>query len=431
MIKVVLERLGERVLISATKDAYAHAMAFNPDVVVFNHLHSEQHRAFSRILKENGRIVVVLPTEGTMRPEFEPIGSGEFSDYRDVDLFLAWNDRAAADVARRWSHAGTDAQTIGCTRFDFHHPRFVDVVTTRQAFCAKLGLDATRPIVTWATAYAYASLSGATASKSRIAQFEREAVEIGIEECLRRISVDLRDLPAIFSEGRNAAAEAFFEATRALPEVQFVIKRHPLEDLAYYQTRLAETGLDNVRFCPQDYIWNLLRASDVHLHRHCTTAVEAWMWGRPTIEMGMDKHPARSWSEREAGSDVAEDAKELTELLRYRLTTPVDARLQDYRSSYIRKWFGDADGHRCEAAAAAIHRCAQERQAEVSHGSIRGLGVSYREMATAVLRRWLNRAVNEPVAGRRRPGVGGGEDKWIRRGDVTGYERLLRAKVPL
>ena len=426
-IKLALERLGSRALISATKDAYAHATAFNPDVVVFNHLHSERYRTFARILKENGRTVVVLPTEGTARPEYESIGAGEFSDYSDVDLFLAWSSKAADDVGRRWSKAGTRTQAVGCTRFDFHHPRFAKVVTTREMFCTQLGLDPSRSIVTWATAYAYASLNG-EAPKSRIAQFERGAVEIGIKECLRRIGVDLLDLPAIFSEGREVATDAFFEATKALPDVQFVIKPHPLEDLGYYQRRLADSGLGNVRFCPQDYIWNILRASDVHVHRQCTTAVEAWMWGRPTIEMGMDRHPARAWPEREAGSDVAEDGKSLIELLRYRLATPVDAKLRDYRTNYIQTWFGAADGHRCEAAARAIHHCGLEHRTASSRRPIRGLGISYRETATAVLRRWLNRAPTEHVTGRNRSTVSGAEDKWIRRRDITDYERMLRTK---
>ena len=374
-------------------------------------------------------MVVVLPTEGTMRPEYESIGAGEFSDYSAVDLFLAWSGKSADDVGRRWSNAGTEALAIGCTRFDFHHPRFREAVTTREAFCTKVGLDPSRPIVTWATAYAYASLNVA-APPSRIAQFRREAVEVGLEECLRRIGIEVADLPAIFSEGRDVAADAFFEATTAMPDVQFVIRPHPLEDRGYYQRRLADAGGRNVRFCPQDYIWNILRASDVHVHRHCTTAVEAWLWGKPTIEMGMDRHAARAWPEREAGSDVAGDAKSLVELLRYRLATPVDAGLREYRSNHVRRWFGPVDGARCETAAQAIHRCARERRTASARGRLRGLGISYRDAATAVLRRWLNRTPTEPVTRRSPSQVSGAEDKWIRRGDVADYERLLRTKVP-
>jgi hypothetical protein len=423
-IKLVLEGLGGRVLISATKDAYGHAMAFNPDVVVLNHLHSERYRMFSRILKENGRMVVVLPTEGGMRPEFESIGAGEFSDYSDVDLFLAWSNKAADDVGRRWKNSGTESRAIGCTRFDFHHPRFEKAVTTREAFCTKLRLDPSRPIVTWATAYAYADLNG-TAAKSSIVQFEQEAVEIGLKECLRRIGIDLVDLPAIFSEGREAAAEAFFEAAKALPDVQFVIKPHPREGLGYYLRRLADSSHPNVRFCPQDYIWNILRVADVHLHRQCTTAVEAWMWRKATIEMGMD--PARAWPEREAGSDFAEDTKSLIELLRYRLGTPVDEKLQGYRWDYIHTWFGAADGRRCEAVAKAIHQCALERPTRSASRRIRGLGISYRDAASAVLRRWLNRAPTESLI--RRSDVSGADDKWIRPSDISEYERMLRTKV--
>ena len=427
-IKLALESLGNKVLISATKDAHAHTTAFKPDVVVFNHLHSATYRTFSRILKENGRTVVVLPTEGAMRPEYESIGAGEFSDYSNVDLFLAWSNKASDDVRRRWGNSGTEVRGIGCTRFDFHHPRFHEAVMTREAFCAKWGLDPSRPLVTWATAYGYAYLNDNIA-KNRIAQFEREAAEVGLKECLRRIGIDLIDLPAIVFEGRDVAADAFFETAEKLSDVQFVIKPHPLEDLNYYRRRIADTGLHNVRFCPHDYIWSILRASDVHLHRQCTTASEAWMWGKPTIEMGMDKHPARTWPEREAGSDIAEDTKSLIELVRYRLITPVDSNLHEYRLNYIHTWFGAADGHRCEAAAQAIHQYSLERKTISSRQPIRGLGISHRDTAKAVLKRWLNRTASQPLIGRNRSEAIGAEDKLIRRRDIVDYERMLRTKV--
>ena len=427
-IKLALERLGHNVLMSATKGVQAHTIAFKPDVVVFNHLHSEAYRTFSRILKENGRVVVVLPTEGAMRPEYESIGAGEFSDYSHVDLFLAWNGTAADNVRRRWGGSGIEVQGIGCSRFDFHHPRFHEAVPTREAFCEKWGLDPSRPVVTWATAYGYAHLNG-NAPPGRIAQFEREAAEVGIKKCLRRIGIDLTDLPAIFSEGREVAAEAFFETAKALPDIQFVVKPHPIEDLSYYRRRIAGVGLQNVRFCPQDYIWSILRAADVHLHRQCTTAVEAWMWGKPTIEMGMDKHPALTWPEREAGSDIAEDAKSLIELVQYRLTTPVDSKLHAYRSNYIHTWFGLADGRRCEAAAHAIHQYSLDRQVTSSRRPIRGLGVSNGDAVKAVLRRWFNRTASEPLIGRSRSETIGAEDKLIRRQDIIDYERMLSMKV--
>jgi hypothetical protein len=425
-IKVILERLGNTALISATKDAFAQIVAFRPDVVVFNHMHSERYRTLSRVLKESGRIVVVLPTEGTMRPEFEPIGTGEFSDYSDVDVFLAWNDTAADEVRRRWSKTGIEVQTIGCTRFDFHHPRFVNAVTTREALCAKWKLDPSRPIVTWATAYGYSELNGLP--KSDCAQFEREAIEVGIKECLQRIGIDLFELPAIVSEGREAAAEAFFEAAKVLREIQFVIKPHPREDRGYYERRLAETRLPNVRLCPRDYIWNTLRVADVHLHRHCTTAVEAWMWQRPTIEMGMDKHRAFAWPEREAGSDIADDAKSLIELVRYRLATSLESTLLAYRSKYIHAWFGAADGRRCEAAADTIHQYALQHRTRSSR-RICGLGISYRDAAIAVLRRWLNHTPTESLTGHSRSTISRAEDRWIRRSDITDYERMLRTQV--
>lgn len=431
-IKVALERKGHRVMVSSTKDAVALAMVFRPDAVVFNHLFSKAYRNIASALKANGRAVVVLPTEGAMRPEYSSIAAGEFSDFSGADLVLAWSESAANDIRQRWRAFAPNVAVAGCTRFDFHHQRFRSLVMGRDEFCRRNELDPNRPIATWATAYAYAHLHENT-SKASWAQFKREGEEVGIAECLRRIGIKLTDLPRLFAEGRQACATSFFRAAKAMPDVQFVIKPHPVENRDFYRTYVQKHALKNVRFCPEDYVWNILNATDVHLHRHCTTAVEAWMWNKPTIEMGMDHHPAWEWPDREAGSDVALTTDDLVDLIRLGLDEPVDVDKKNYRQNYIQKWFGPVDGRRCEAAADLIDISLRNQAGSSIFRPIRGLPVPLRQQLRGVVGYFLDIAPGERLLHTRtrsyqRTGLGS-EDKYTLRSDVIEHCRRAASVI--
>ena len=124
VIKLELEALGHRVLLSTTKDAVPMMQAFRPDCVVFNHLFGRFYAELSANLRDAGVCVVMLPTEGAMRPEFVGIAAGEFADFSACQLFLNWSEPAARLLRQRWRADESAAPVVGCTRFDFYHPRF-------------------------------------------------------------------------------------------------------------------------------------------------------------------------------------------------------------------------------------------------------------------------------------------------------------------
>lgn len=426
-LQIRLQCLGHNVLLSTTKDARAMIAAFRPDCVVLNHLFSAAHRNLAKNLRAAGIAVVVLPTEGAMRPEFTTLGEGEFTDFSLADLFLAWSEPAAAGIRARWGFDESRVPVAGCNRFDFYDPRFAGAVDSRETFCARYGLDPARPIVTWATQYGYAHLA-ADPDSPRYRQWLKEIADVGVFACYERIGLDPREVPGLFAQGRDAAADAFFILARAVPDAQFLIKPHPVEDLDYYRHRIAAADLHNVRFCQSEYIWNVLKASDIELHRQCTTAVEDWMWGKPTIEMGMDFVPQWAWKEREDGSDVARDAEELIALVRgYLDGGTVDAARQAYRRDYIHRWFGPADGRRCAVTGEMIDAFLKERGRKRGYlRPIKGLNASPKDALGAVLRYRLNRLPNQPLLRRAVAAKDAvGFDKLIARPDVLAYRRRI------
>jgi hypothetical protein len=423
-IKIALESLGHRVLVSTIKDAWPMLCAFRPDCVVFNHVLTPYGQNLARTLRDNGVAVVVLPTEGAMRPERLTIQEGEFVDHWPVDLYLAWSAPAADAVRKRWNLDERVVPVTGCTRLDFYTPCFSPAVTSREAFCRLYDLDPSRPIVTWASAFGWAEVEK---DPNVHAKFLRETREKGISECYRRAGIEPSEIPAMQAQGRQACAEAFVALAAARPQLQFVLRPHPNENREFYRSLLATHNLRNVRFCPQDYIWNVLNASDLHLHRHCTTAIEAWMWDKPTIEMGMDSMAKLPWPEREAGSDVARRADDLVALADHYLGgASVSGAMRAYRRDYLHQWFGPADGERCRSAAQSIDamlRAFGRRRA--MWAPYRGLSVPPRQVAAALVRYALARKPNQPLRRRMSAAAVDPRDKQVTRKDVRAYSRLI------
>jgi surface carbohydrate biosynthesis protein len=427
-LKLLLERSGYQVLISTTKDAAAMISAFRPDCVVFNHLFASNNQELAKTLRDNGVAVVVLPTEGAVRPELRALASGEFAQEWSMDFFLAWGEQSAGDVRARWNMPEEAVPVTGCARFDFYAPRFRAAITSRSEFCRVHELDPEKPIVTWASAYAYAELDKNPAGR---AKFLAEIEANGVAECNRRIKVDPADLPGYHAEGRRAALQAFAALAKARSDLQFIIRPHPVEPRAAYQEVIEKLDLRNVRFCPQDYIWNVLNAADVHLHRQCTTSVEAWIWKKPTVEMGMDRMEAHPWPDREAGSEIARDEGELIDIVgRYvERGARVGDALLEYRDRYVSEWFGPQDGRSCERAASAMHDLLVRRRPRKWISGIKGLPTTGTDTAKAVARYATARLPNQSLVRRQSSASIDPQDKQITRLDVSRYGRLIASVV--
>lgn len=421
--KLRLEQLGHRVLLSTTKDAEPAMRWFRPDCLVLNHLFSSTYVTLAARARAAGIAVVLLPTEGAVHPAVAPLGDGEFSDYSLLDLYLAWGDEPARTVRSRWGLDATVAPVIGFSRLDFYDSRFSAAVTPRDRFLRLMGLDPSRPVVTWATQFPYAHFAGSPAEQ---AKYVREQADFGVRASYERIGLDPAHIPDIHARAQRASAAAFVSLAGALGDAQFIIRPHPSENREFYRALIRERGLANVRFCPQDYIWNVLNATDVHIHRHCTTAVEGWMWNKPTIELATEVVPELAWPEREAGSDIASDADALVDhVKRYLAGGRVTQDRRDYRRAYIRRWMGPTDGRRSEAAADAIDAMLRARgRRRRLWSAMPGVKGSARAVAAAALRHALARKPDEAFFGRTAASLGP-EDKLVTRRDVATYSRLV------
>lgn len=436
-IGVLLRRLGHQVTIRSSQDTRASLSSLRPDCVVFNHFFSQSHNELARGLKAAGVVVAVLPTEGAGRPVFHEVDRGDVTDFSLVDLFLSWSPRNTNAMTECGAISPDRIATTGCPRFDFYRQPLEHYVSPREEFCRRYGLDPERPVITWTTQFTQADVE--RSNEEKWAQFCFEMTDTGVSKCLESIGFDFRDFPDYHRAAREASMQAFFELASARPHLQFILKPHPVENVDFYRLRIMQGGAKNIRVCGAEYIWDVLNASRIILHRHCTTGVEAWMWDKPTIEMAMGSENLLAWPEREAGSVVATDTSQLIDLVDGFLSgRRLDEKLVEHRKAYIREWFGEPDGRRCLAVAEELDRCLMRRgKTRRDRSVLPGPKRISRAAVTALARHVFSLPANSSLRRDALPSVLGDrktmlrhhDGKLISRRDVAHQERRIRPLV--
>jgi len=147
---------------------------------------------------------------------------------------------------------------------------------------------------------------------------------------------------------RELFLDAFVTLVRSFPEVNFVLKLHPTEDHQYYKDLIRKdlsSSASRVRIIAHEYIWDVLNATDIELNRSCTTAIESWLLGKPTIEMQLNPDEYYFSPEFASGSDMVRSSDELIEKVSYYLTgASIPQNLQKARDEFLRKWCHSPDG---------------------------------------------------------------------------------------
>jgi len=136
---------------------------------------------------------------------------------------------------------------------------------------------------------------------------------------------------------------------RDFPNVNFVLKLHPSEDHMYYfeiyNSELKKYH-NRVKIIVQDYIWDILNVTDVELKRSCTTGIESWILGKPTIEMKLNPDEWYYSPEHASGSDVVTDYKMLKNLVAFYLNGGSISKEKGLkRDEFLDKWCFKVDGN--------------------------------------------------------------------------------------
>ena len=366
---------------------WQEAVAFDrPQVLCASVLYGARGKEIIRVCKETGVKLAVIMTEG--RPnslQSLAYSVGKDSNSKYADLWIAWSHTVQAFMLEEDVLPKEKIPVAGAARFDIYRPPFNAAIMPRKVFAAKYGLDPNKKTVSWATNFTHAKFY------LKNQEFMvNDWKDLGLTK-YAAYSNPL-EVARLDWETRKEAAGAVKALLRAIPELQLMVKPHPSEDHAFYEEFVSECRKEfgpRVVFVGFEYIWDLLNAVDVHVHRLCTTGVEAWFLDVPSIDLHMRDY--MPWSvnlpgaaaEAVPGNDLVHTAEELVSRVKFFIGGGKHTSKQyQARHEYITKWLYKLDGHRASETAACISSLIAKRN-HVRRPPLKGQNLKHYAKAAA------------------------------------------------
>jgi len=143
------------------------------------------------------------------------------------------------------------------------------------------------------------------------------------------------------------------ELAKRNPGWNFIIKVHPAEWVNPYFD--ISERISNIKVAYNMPVREFLYHTDVLLQRNCTTATEAWILGKPTInlEVGNYLRPVRE--EYSSGTTRVTDlASAESAIIKFLSGASIESNQLKIRDEFIRDFYFETDGKSAERAASAI-----------------------------------------------------------------------------
>jgi surface carbohydrate biosynthesis protein len=333
---------GHKVILTNAYRIERKLMKYAPDALVLDHLAWNFKAEQARMAKRLGLRVFVLPTEGLFqKPEDAVETAGKLNHVTQiVDSYFTWGNYLREAVLNQRLMTENQIFTVGCPRFDFYSEPYVTLAEPKTEFLRRLGIEnPDNPLIVWTT-----NTPNFTRSHKKI--IDRYVKRAGWNE--QRVRNMLADETAQFQHHSRMVREL---AVRHL-NWNFIIKVHPAEWINPY-VRIANE-VPNIHLAFDAPIRNFLLYCDVLMQRNCTTATEAWMLGKPVLDLNIGKYHFEALREYKVGSHVINSLDEADELIKSYLSgLPIPEEQQRAREAFIAEFY-----HRIDGKAAA--RCAEQ-----------------------------------------------------------------------
>jgi surface carbohydrate biosynthesis protein len=315
--------------------------AYRPGMIVFNHLNASHLAEWSRRLAEIGVLVAVLPNEGFVyEKEARPFMSGHFHQPH-VDHFFCWNEQHRNALIEEGADRSS-VHTVGVPRFDFYFKPWSQNLPPAPPRLSN------RPRILFCTNFILAKMRDRMedadrlfAGKQRTISFVRD-YRGAVESQWRSRARVLEYLETVIDDGR----------------FDVLLRPHPSEDANYYQSwlvGLSEARRLRIQFEPTGGIAPLILDCDLEIScESCTTAVESWIVGKPTIELVFDKHPMLYRASHASLNFPCSEPSALPEMIARHLATPEQAEKHEQRAQHLADWCATPDGRSSEKIARII-----------------------------------------------------------------------------
>lgn len=336
-----------------------YIQGFKPHIVIINHLYDKNRQEYFNNVASWGIKVVILPTEGIPTlAKYREFAAGVENDLSSVALHFLWNEPMKKITARNSTITEDKLRVVGVPRFDFYKEPLNKTLISKEDFIKKYKLKENLPIITFATNYTQAQFS--IQNKDF---FKEDSETLGYDQLLNEMG-DEETIPQKDFKSRDMSIKAFIKLVKEFKNVNFVLKLHPSEEHTYYFNLLdneLKNYKDRVVVIVQEYIWDILAITDIELKRSCTTGIESWILGHPTIEMKLNPNEWYFSPEHVVGSDIVTNYEELKDtIFGYLNGKSIVKEKQDKRENFLNTWCYKLDGKSTHKVVAELKKLEKE-----------------------------------------------------------------------
>jgi hypothetical protein len=151
---------------------------------------------------------------------------------------------------------------------------------------------------------------------------------------------------------------AFLDRLAGDPSWDLVVRPHPNENLEPYQAwweGLSPALRQRVTLDRDSNFSSVLMDCDLEIAcETCTTSMESWIVGKPTIELTFERNPVLHHAELAVLQPTCEDPAQLCGLARENLRPGAQARFREGRTAFLEKWCDSPSGRSSEKVARLI-----------------------------------------------------------------------------
>lgn len=346
-----LEKRGVTCYLEPLETWRSAVHAYQPHFVLFNHLTVEHLADFSQELKDWGVLVGCLMNEGLLYfPGERKFCSEKQHEHMHCDLYLTWNDVHREELIKHnFCTPPEMAHTIGCPRFDFYKEPWRRIYQQKRH-------DDGLPVI----------LVNATFALAHYYTMPREDADRFFEPWVNKID-EVKDYWALI-EAQYKGRERMPDYIRPLissGKYRVIIRPHPREELAFYQEWFASMSPEEqsrVSLSTNEPPPVAIFKSDIIINcEDCTTSMEAWLAGRPTLTIALEQNPYWFSETYKRLSPIAYAPDELDGMIHTALAVPLQPDYHALRQEHLETWLHSTDGKSAKRAAEEIATLIKEK----------------------------------------------------------------------
>jgi len=353
LLAYYLEQHGIEVFLEPLEAWRACLAAHKPHMILFNHLLGSHLVKYTQELHARGILVGVLPNEGILYDkEVLEFNAAKFHNHAHVDYFFVWNQAHKDAIESGNDGSIRHVEIVGVPRFDFYFPPLAPKKTSSS------------PTILVCTNFVFAQYADKDPSvANKLFAPWKERVS-SYRDYWKLIHTNHRSRKKFFE---------FLESIRNSPkEYRFILKPHPGEDHEIYKRwylKLSEEEKQRIRLDTESYIWELIPQCDVEIAcETCTTTLESWIAGKPTIELLLEKDPLFYHEFLSHMTLTCEIPSVLRNTIDQALDGNSEKPFESARREHLSKWCDTPSGHSTEKLAQIIFRALQD-----THPSFSGI----------------------------------------------------------